>query len=513
MPENFLEKCKSHIKSEWKLAFYSSVVIGLLTHIFIFTNSLPNHDGIVDTYDAQLKFSLGRFFLSPFAGISSYFDLPVVIGMLSIFYLALTAVVLTEFFELKKSISIMLISGLIVTFPTISATFSYMFTADGYMAGTLITGLALLLTKKYKFGFLVGAILFYLGVGVYQANLPFLLTLITIFLLNEIINKDLSTKTFWVYVSRFFATTVIGMALYAFTFKLYNSFFAGEISDYQGLNNIGESNGSLIDSVIDVKDSAMEFFFRGFITDMPVNLFEILNVFILALIIGGIALTIFQKKVYRNISSFLLVILLVLSMPFSAYCLYFVSPEVSYHMLMVLSLLSFYLLPIIIYDNFSFTAITNKFFSWITVIISVLIIFNFSLIANISYYNQNLKYESSVAAANRLIDRIQQVDEFEIASKLAIFGSTSLESTITNTIIPENTPEMTGSQGNYFLYLPYHYLSILENRFGVQYKPAKQEEYETIFSSNGFKDMATWPAESSVRLFGDIVVIKLSEQN
>lgn len=65
---------------------------------------LPNHDGLNNIYDAQRKFSSGRFFLSPFSGISSYFDLPWVNGSLSILYLALTAVILTEFFKTHKKL-------------------------------------------------------------------------------------------------------------------------------------------------------------------------------------------------------------------------------------------------------------------------------------------------------------------------------------------------------------------------------------------------------------------------
>ncbi|RAZ79639.1 glucosyltransferase domain-containing protein [Planococcus halotolerans] len=511
MPEHLLNKWKTQIKPEWKIAFFTAFIIGLLTHIFVFTNSLPNHDGIVNTYSPQEKFSLGRFFLSPFAGISSYFDIPVVIGVLAIFYLSLIAVILTEFFELRKALSIFLVSGLVVTFPTISATFSYMFTADGYMAGSLVTALALLVTKKYKYGFIPGAVLFYMGVGVYQANLPFLLTLATIFLLMEALTKNVSVKVFLITTGRFMATAVIGMGLYGITFYLYNRLFAGEISNYQGLNNIGESSQSLSLTVQELIDSVKTFFFRGFITDMPVNLFEILNLFVVLLIIAGAALTFYQNKVYRSLPFSILTVLMLLSLPFSAYCLYFVSADVIYHMLMVLSVLSFYLLPILIYDKFSFAAFTNKSFSWITVIVSLLVVFNFAIIANISYYNLHLKYESTVFALNRVIDRIEQVNGLEEADKLAIFGRNTLESNLTDTIIPQSIPSMTGSSGNYLLPLPYHYFYMMQNQFGVNYKTASQDEYALIAASDTFESMEPWPAESSVQLFGDIVVIKFSE--
>ena len=74
----------------------------------------------------------GRWFLTVACGISSYFDLKWVNGVLSLLYLALSAVVLVKFFEVKSKIVMGIISALLVTFPAVCATFAYMYTADGY---------------------------------------------------------------------------------------------------------------------------------------------------------------------------------------------------------------------------------------------------------------------------------------------------------------------------------------------------------------------------------------------
>lgn len=89
MPEEIFRKFNTIIKKNWKVAFFSAIIIGFLTHMYVFTNMLPNHDGVNNIYDAQRKFYSGRFFLSPVSGISSYFDLPWINGTLGILYLAL----------------------------------------------------------------------------------------------------------------------------------------------------------------------------------------------------------------------------------------------------------------------------------------------------------------------------------------------------------------------------------------------------------------------------------------
>ena len=197
MPEELIGKWLNKIKPQWKTAFYAAAFLGLLTHIFMFTNYMPHHDGIVSIYTPQHGFEMGRFFLTPFSGIGSYFDLPWLNGLLSIFFLALTAAALAELFQLRKNISIILTAGLLATFPIVTATLSYSFTADGYMLASFVTVLALVLTVKYKYGFLPGAMLLYLGVSVYQANFPFFLTMATVYLINEILFNPISLKSFF----------------------------------------------------------------------------------------------------------------------------------------------------------------------------------------------------------------------------------------------------------------------------------------------------------------------------
>lgn len=511
MPEQLLLKWKKAIKPEWKNAFLSAVIIGFLCHMFVFTNMLPNHDSLVNMHSPQLKGNLGRFFLSPFSGISSYFDLPWINGSLSILYLALTAVILTELFQLKKTFSIIAISGLIVTFPTIASTFSYMFTADGYMLGSLLTVLALLITKTYKYGFIPGSIVFYLGVGVYQANLPFLSTLIIIFLINEILGRKISFMQLKSYVLRFFGLGVIGMALYAINFKLYTSFFAGNISSYQGLDSVGDSSGSISDRLKQVNDSFFDFFFRGFNTESPVNLFDWLNVAVFLLIAAGFILLMTQNRIFTNIRMAAIALALLLLMPLSAYILYFVSSDVVYHMLMVLALVSFYMLPILFYENLTVPTIAAKAFSWLAIVVVFASVFNFAIISNISYLNMDLKYEKSTAFVNRLISRIEQTEGVNSESKLALIGRVQLGSSLSTRVIPENIPKMTGPLGDSIIPLPYHYSAMMKDHFGVNYQFISEPERQEIAGSDWFAEMDAWPSPDSVRVIDDVVVVKLQE--
>lgn len=511
MPEELMLKWKSAIKPQWKTAFLSAVIIGFLCHMFVFTNTLPNHDSLVNLHSPQLKGESGRFFLSPFSGISSYFDLPWINGTLSILYLALMAGILTELFQLKKTFSIVAVSSLIVTFPTIASTFSYMFTADGYMFGSLLTMLALLIAKKYKFGFVPGSVILYMGVGVYQANLPFLSTIMIIFLISEILGRKISFQQLKSYVLRFFGLAAIGMGIYAINFKLYSSLFAGTITSYQGLDSVGETNGSLLDYFEQVHESFSLFFFRGFTTDLPIHLFEWLNVAVFLLIAIGFLLLLIQNRIFTNIPMTLISLALLLLMPLASYFLYLVSPDVIYHMLMVLALVSFYILPVLFYEHLTIPSMAAKAFSWASVLIVFVVVFNFSIISNISYMNMEMRYEKSTAFVNRLISRIEQTEGVTQDSKLALIGRIQLGSEISKEVIPESIPRVMGSLGDSIIPLPYHYNAMMANRFGVNYKFTSEQERQEIAESEWFAEMEAWPSVDSVRVIDDVVVVKLQE--
>lgn len=511
MPEEFLSKLKKLIKKEWKIAFLSAVIIGFLTHMYVFTNMLPNHDGLINIYSDQQKYTSGRFFLSPFSGISSFFDLPWINGSISVLYLALTAVFLTEFFDLHKRLAIILTAGLIVTFPTIASTFSYMFTADGYMAGILLAVLSVLITKKYRFGFFFSSIILYLSIGIYQANLTIVLTLVAVWFIRELISNQMNNKYLFISLIKYGGMFTIGMGLYALTFKAYQKVFGGDISNYQGLDQIGMGEEGIADNLVQIKDTTLEFFFRGLVTNMSINLFEILNILLIALIVIGVGISVVHNKVYFSPIRIGLTMFSIILLPIFAFILYFVSPGVEYHMLMVMALVFVYLLPIIIYDRLKRPTFPVKWFSWGSISILLLITFNFALISNIAYFNMTLKYERSYAFANRILDRIEQTDGYKNVSKLAIIGRKPFPTKMGTEIVPNSIPKMTGAMGQASLIQPYHYSFMFTNYFGTTLESVDEVQLQKLEESKLVKEMRPWPANDSVRVEGDVVIIKLDE--
>lgn len=176
-PWEFLQYSRNKIKNTWKIAFVSAFVIGLLIHLPVMLSDIPNHDGLSSMYFDQNMITSGRWFLTVACGFSSYFTIPWVIGLIGMLWLSLSSVVLTETMELEDPLTIIGVSGLLVSFPALASTFAYVFTMDGYMMALFLAVLSVLFTQKYKKGWILGGVCLAFSMGIYQAYLPFAILL------------------------------------------------------------------------------------------------------------------------------------------------------------------------------------------------------------------------------------------------------------------------------------------------------------------------------------------------
>ncbi|MBO4292715.1 MAG: glucosyltransferase domain-containing protein, partial [Lachnospiraceae bacterium] len=195
-PEKAWEKLNMVFGKRHKIAFLSAFAAGLLIHLPVMLSDIPNHDGLASMYFDQNMITSGRWFLMVACGFSSYFTVPWVIGLIGMFFLGIASAVLTELLELKSTIVIVLSGGMLVAFPALASTFAYVFTLDGYMLALLLMTAAVLLTKKYRTGWIGGAICLAFSMGIYQAYLPFAILLcmyeILMLLADDMWKKDRS---------------------------------------------------------------------------------------------------------------------------------------------------------------------------------------------------------------------------------------------------------------------------------------------------------------------------------
>ena len=143
---------------------------------------------------------------------------------------------------------------------------------------------------------------------------------------------------------------------------------------------------------------------------------------------------------------------------------------------------------------------------WIAVILSGLIIYNFILLANICYTGMSKSYQSSLAITTRMMDRMEQTENFKSEGSLAIIGR--LEGTAETTY--NYPPDMTGIVPIYIMRIQAEYVQLFNLYCGTAYTEASREEVDMILASEEYQKMDCWPSERSIMVINGVTVIKFS---
>lgn len=525
-PETCFQIIRQKIRSSWVTVFISVFLCGLLAHAYAFFNYIPNWDSVISYYSDQNTIPLGRCFLTLACGISSYYDLSWVNGFLSLCYIAVTAVLISELLQIQKKSSLVLLGALLAVFPSTTSTFGYLYTADGYMLAMLCMTLAIYLTLKRRFGFLPGALLLMFGFGCYQAYITFAAMLVIVYSLDELLHRKTPLPALAHQWLRALACAVIGYVLYMIVNRILLAVQHVTLVDYQGVSAL--DTGALGGGFAPLSAAKqclidLAYFFVGPLHRM--NFYSVLNLCMLALLVLGALSRIVRNRMWRLPARFCCTLLFALLIPFVCYAIYFLTPDVSYHMLMQGSLYFIYVILLVLYDRSETDApdgrcdVTDSetagktrmrhgvVWQWLCVLVCSLIIYNFILIANICYRTQEVSATRSMNEIARLADEIHADDALQECQFIAVIGARAGSDTISLNL----PPDMTGFSDGYIMTHALHYSLLLERYHGLSFTPADDETLKILAADAALRDMPCYPEEGCVRAISGTLVIKFSE--
>ncbi len=511
MGEGLVKLYRERVKRSWKIAFTATMLIGLLTHIYKFTNTLPNHDSMYNFYSDQNVVKSGRWFLSIACGLSSYFDLPWVNGLLSIFFIALTVVVLIEIFQIENPIAIVLVSGLVVTFPAISSTFQYEFTADGYMVAMFLSALAVYFstfekTKWYHTVFSIVALC--LSCGIYQAYVSFAFLVMAAYLTDQLLKGDRTNKQVWGFLGKQIMIFAVAMIAYYGIWKACMLAQGVEATSYQGINSIGEgmfSLGAIKENIVKSIKKIFEFFEINVFWH-GITVYSATNCICFGALGLGLILAFIKRAKQKNGISQTALSFVTLALCVPAACMwYFVSQEVGYHNLMLQSLCVVYLFVVILYEKHLNMKLANA-----VAMLMAVIIFNNLLIANISYFYMQKTYETSYATATEIVHCIHdKEDELEFES-IAIVGELKTQSNDWRRRELAMVHTMSRLSQN-LIFDSFHAGSFMQNVLSQEYVYVEDKMAKELEEKEAVRSMPCWPSRECMTLVEDVLVIKLGE--
>ncbi len=510
-PEEVWKKLHSVIKREWKLAFLSALILGILVHLPMMVSDIPNHDGLDSMYFDQNMITSGRWFLMVACGFSSFYSLPWVTSLLGIVLLALTAVMLVEFLEVKETISIVLVSGLLVTFPALASTFAYVYTMDGYMLALLLAVSACVLVKKGRWGFVAGGFCLAFSMGIYQAYLPFAMLLCIYGALQLLLEQGegLTLKSRFRQVLRYLYMGIIGVGAYYGILQVLLLLQGKLLADYQGISGMAtgtESRGLVAQIVVMYRDF-LAFTVKG-------NVFAggwfgpaAVAVLLLTLFLAVMGLAI-AKKWWKKPLFFVIMCLVVLGVPLATNVLLFISPQVNYHLLMRYQWVLFLVIPVAFAERYRAQIQFGSLLQWLAATAAAVMIFQYGVTDNIAYSNLQKRYEKTYAYCVRLLDRIENTEGYYQGIPIAMIGVVGEDPYPVTDITGEVTDGMIGMNGDSLLYTSTNYQAFMKHYLGATLNFVPVEQMGEIYYTPEYIEMESFPGETGVKIVDGILYVK-----
>jgi hypothetical protein len=498
-----------HVKKEWKWAFISTCIMGFLIHIYKFTNTLPNHDSLYNYYSDQNAIASGRWFLSIVCGITSYFDLPWIIGIFSVFLLALTTVIIVDLYKVENPFVIGLISGIIVSFPSITETFFFEFTADGYYVAMLLATLAVRLStfqNRKKKNIIISILLICFSCGIYQSYVSFAMILAICYLIWTLLEFEYETIDYLKWIAQQLVIYISGLGAYYLIWKIGLIIQVVQINNNQGLGEMSLSINTIISAISGTIESILFFLLEWNVFSHGWTLYGILNVIFIVTLLGILLTSVRKTKLYNNKIKTLLLVISIAVIPFVA-CMYrFVTTGISYRPMMLMSLVNVYILSALLADKYCKEKISNA-----VGLLLAIIIFNNAIIANISYFYMNKSYEATYATGLEIVERIHMLDAD--TNEMIVIGNRDAEVSLDNTEHGQRIHMLGQLLESDMLYDQAHLVNFIHNTFDESICSADAGKMQEISKSVAVKEMGIWPASNSVSVIDNVIVIKFSEED
>ncbi|MBE5867396.1 MAG: hypothetical protein E7293_00330 [Lachnospiraceae bacterium] len=505
-------KLKKFMDTPARNAFFAAAILALLAHLPIMMSDIPNHDGLASVYFDQNMVTSGRWFLTVACGISSYFTLPWLIGLLGIFYLSLAAVVLVKFLELKRTSTVVLVSGLLVTFPAMASVFAYVFTLDGYMLGLLLAVLAPFCVKAYKNGFVLGGVCLAFSLGIYQAYLPFAMLLslygvVTRLLEERSVREKVSGILKYIYMGG------IGVGLYYLLLQVLLFIQGKELASYQGISGMGtvEKTG-LIESLKMIYSDFGAFTFRGNVLFQ--NPFSLISLVVLVLLAAVALLGLVRcRKLWKSPWFYVASVVILALAPLCTSVILIISPDVTYHLLMRHQWVLYLILAAAFVEKY-WTREGKALWSaqWLLLFALSTLVLCYTVTDQIAYSNLEKKYEKTYALCVRLADRMEQTPGYEKDMPVAMIGVVGDEQYPETDVTGHVTSNMIGMGGDYLLYTRTNYQAFFKHYLGITMELVSDEEMLKIYDSPKYREMGSFPAADSVQVVDGVLYVKLENR-
>lgn len=513
------EKIKQEKIKWWneKDVLITGVLVGILSHMYMMTNKLPNIDDYISIFHYGAGYTSGRWLLALLGNFSFRIDgtysMPFFNGSIYILALALAIMIFLMPFSFRSRWTKRIFSGLFVAFPTVTATMGFMFTAPFYGVAVLLMAIAFYALVTYKYGFLIAIMFICLSLGIYQAYWGLTAGFLLLYLMMLCMDRESKIRDIIVLTVKSFIALLMGVVLYFTINKVMLNIQGVQLTDYQGISEMGRFDISKIPEIL---KSAYGWFFRLVkenylhITWYPFVRLVIAIGYVLT-IIGFLMVLVYNRtQILKN--AMLLIFTIVF--PLAVNSIYMISYDATFvHVLMCYSVVLVFFIPFVFMNGVSRLRTKNMITSAIKygymLLVMVVVVF-YMRFANIYYLNLELAFCETFSFMETLSTRIQEADNYSEDKPIYFYGMYQKS-------VNKNIWEMR----------------MVNNMVGavdvanVINSPLMRQAYSRIYLGNAFyeladgtkmekyapqiEEMPSYPNDGSIVVVEDTVIVKFSD--
>lgn len=237
--DQFFQKLTGRVARQEKVAAITAIAVGLVSHVFIFSNRIMFHDDASANFNLGSTVSSGRYILEIWKRIldhisqnatTSWFN-----GMISLCLIGTAAALLVRNLKIQSKVFSGLVGALIASYPAVAATFSYMFTAPIYFFSLLLMVVAVELADKGRiYQMIIAAGCIGISLGIYQAYISFYVTIVLLILVNLFLDNKKSSQAVWKSVGAYGVTFGAGIVMYLICNRAFTKLFGG-VNQYSNI--------------------------------------------------------------------------------------------------------------------------------------------------------------------------------------------------------------------------------------------------------------------------------------
>lgn len=507
-----------HESAAAKAAFLSALIIGFISHLFVYTGRYFGRDDMGMIYRLYPMVGTGRWFNTIISKLSYGYIIPLVSGILVSFFLAAAAFFICKIFNIHKKFNAVLAAGLLSAFPSIANTNLFLYDAPNYQFAVMLGAVAVYMTIKLRFGFLPGAVLAMLTLAIYQSKFNVVVTLALLYLMMQLLDDSVKLKDILAQSALKLASMVmLGGIFYAVSLPISFRVFNTTFNNYRGMSPDSLSDRLLsVSGIINALKSTYRSFYDGFFGNIYLVVKELRYAYVLliALSVLFVLSILISKKLYKQYLRLLFIAALALLLPLACNFAGFFDTGDTYGLMIYAFVLPIVFCVMLSERCVNILPVLRSIFS----LCVIFIIGNYIIGNNVYYLKAYVYNQRTTSLSTRILAKIDPLIPLSSSKKITFFGDLPNEYYTESTqVFREYGTVKDGSALGATSYINYGipnnsslalFAANFDRMHGVRLNAlGLGEERDHLADEILRQNMPAWPAEGSVNIIDDVIIV------